>query len=78
MSDGRDVFSFAMGVEDGGDKGDCTTHAGVFHFVAEAVAEGGVGGVWGVEGEAVEGVEEVCLAETVEVEGYVCGGCGAE
>ena len=34
-----------MRVEDGGDEGDGTTHADVFHFVAEAVAEGGEG-VW--------------------------------
>ena len=67
-----------MGVEDGGDEGYCATHSDVFHFVAEAVAERGEVGVWGVDCEAVEGVEEVCLAEMVEVEGDVYGCCGAE
>jgi len=32
----------------------------------------------GVDCEAVEGIEEVCLAETVEVQDDVCGCCGAE
>ena len=67
-----------MRVEDSWDEGDSTTHANVFHFVAEAVSEGGEGREWRVDCEAVEGIEEIRLAETVEVQTYVCGGCGAE